>query len=347
MKAVVYERFGVAPTLQRVADPAPEIHGVVIKVEASGVCRSDYSGWKGHDPVINLPHVPGHELAGVVEAVGRDVKHWKVGDRVTVPFVGGCGTCPQCHTGNQQVCDNQFQPGFTHWGSFAQFVGVHNADLNLVGLPDEMDFATAASLGCRFVTSFRAVVDQGRVGPGQWIAIHGSGGVGLSAIMIARSMGARPIAIDVSADSLELAKSIGAEETINADQTEDVVEAVRQITKGGADVSIDALGIESTCVNSVRSLKKRGRHIQVGWMLGDASTPPIPMDFVMGNELEIIGSHGMQAHGYGTMLDMIKRGELTPQKLIYEEINLEASIDALANFDQINRAGISVITDFN
>ena len=346
MKAVIYEKFGVAPTLQDLDDPAPEIHGVVIKVEASGVCRSDYSGWKGHDPVINLPHVPGHELAGVVEAVGRVVKNWKVGDRVTVPFVGGCGACPQCHTGNQQVCDNQFQPGFTHWGSFAQFVGVHNADLNLVGLPNDMDFATAASLGCRFVTSFRAVVDQGRVGPGQWIAVHGCGGVGLSAIMIARSMGARPIAIDVSAGSLDLAKSVGAEETINANDIEDVVDAIKQITNGGADVSVDALGIESTCVNSVRSLKKRGRHIQVGWMLGDASTPPIPMDLVMGNELEIIGSHGMQAHRYGIMLDMIKRGDLAPQKLIYEEINLEASIDTLANFDNINRTGISVITDF-
>ena len=346
MKAVVYEKFGVAPTLQNLADPTPENHGVVIKVEASGVCRSDYSGWKGHDPVITLPHVPGHELAGVVEAVGRDVKIWEVGDRVTVPFVGGCGSCPQCHTGNQQICDNQFQPGFTHWGSFAQFVGVHNADLNLVGLPDDMDFATAASLGCRFVTSFRAIVDQGRVGPGQWVAIHGCGGVGLSAIMIARSMGARPIAIDVSQESLDLAKSIGAEETINANETIDVVEAVKQISKGGADVSIDALGIESTCVNSVRNLRKRGRHIQVGWMLGDASTPPIPMDLVMGNELEIIGSHGMQSHRYGVMIDMIRRGDLAPQKLIYEEIDLKASIDALANFDKNKRAGISVITDF-
>ncbi len=346
MKAVVYEKFGLAPTLQTVPDPTTATHGVVIKVEASGVCRSDYSGWKGHDPVIDLPHVPGHELAGVVEAVGRDVKNWNVGDRVTVPFVGGCGSCPQCHTGNQQVCDNQFQPGFTHWGSFAQFVEVHHADLNLVGLPDEMDFATAASLGCRFVTAFRAVVDQGRTGPGQWIAVHGCGGVGLSAIMIASAMGARPIAIDVSASSLKLAKSVGAVETINADETSDVVSAVKEITKDGVDISIDALGIESTCVNSIRNLRKRGRHIQLGWMLGDASTPPIPMDMVMGNELEIIGSHGMQAHRYGPMIDMIKSSALAPQKLISNEIDLEASIDALANFDGHHQAGITVITDF-
>ena len=347
MKAVVYEKFGVAPTIQNVPDPTAATHGVVIKVEASGVCRSDFSGWKGHDPVIELPQVPGHELAGVVEAVGKDVKSWNAGDRVTVPFVGGCGSCPQCHTGNQQVCDNQFQPGFTHRGSFAQFVEVHHADLNLVGLPDEMDFATAASLGCRFVTAFRGVVDQGRTGPGQWIAVHGCGGVGLSAIMIASAMGARPIAIDISESSLKLARSVGAEVAINVNETSDVVAAVKEITKGGADLSIDALGIESTCVNSIRNLRKRGRHIQLGWMLGDASTPPIPMDMVMGNELEIIGSHGMQAHRYGPMIDMIKSGALAPQKLISNKIDLQASIDALANFDNHHQAGISVITDFS
>jgi len=169
----------------------------------------------------------------------------------------------------------------------------------LVGLPDEMDFATAASLGCRFVTAFRGVVDQGRVMPGQWIAVHGCGGVGLSAIMIASAMGARPIAIDISQTSLEIAQSAGAEETINVNETNDVVAAVKEITKGGADLSVDALGIESTCVNSISNLRKRGRHIQLGWMLGNESTPPIPMDMVMGNEIEIIGSHGMQAHRYG------------------------------------------------
>ena len=346
MKAVIYEKFGLVPTIQNLPDPTPAAHGVVIKVEASGVCRSDYSGWKGHDPVINLPHVPGHELAGIVEAVGGDVRNWKPGDRVTVPFVGGCGACVECHSGNQQVCDNQFQPGFTHWGSFAQYVGVEQADLNLVGLPEDMDFATAASLGCRFITSFRAVVDQGRVGPGQWIAVHGCGGVGLSAIMIARAMGGRPIAVDISEESLSLAKDIGAEETVNATETDDVVAVVKELTNGGADISIDALGIQSTCVNSVRNLRKRGRHVQVGWMLGDASTPPIPMDLVMGNELEIVGSHGMQAHRYGVMMDMIQSGALNPQRLIFETIDLEASVDALANFDQHNRAGISVITDF-
>ncbi|MEO1233868.1 MAG: alcohol dehydrogenase catalytic domain-containing protein, partial [Myxococcota bacterium] len=188
MRAVVYERFEEAPSVCTVPDPSPPPHGVVVQVGATGVCRSDWHGWMGHDPDITPPHVPGHELAGTVVAVGSDVTRWRTGDRVTVPFVGGCGACPECHAGHQQVCHHQFQPGFTHWGSFAEYVALHHADLNLVALPEDMSFATAASLGCRFATSFRAVIDQGAVTAGQWVAVHGCGGVGLSAIMIARAV---------------------------------------------------------------------------------------------------------------------------------------------------------------
>ena len=182
MKAVLFEKFQERPRITTLDDPTPEPHGVVLKVEATGVCRSDWHGWMGHDTDIVLPHVPGHELAGVVQAVGKDVRNWQVGDRVTVPFICGCGACPECHAGHQQVCLHQEQPGFTHWGSFAEYVGIHRADLNLVALPEHIDFATAASLGCRFATSFRAVVDQGKVSAGHWVAIHGCGGVGLSAV---------------------------------------------------------------------------------------------------------------------------------------------------------------------
>ncbi|MBS0388110.1 MAG: alcohol dehydrogenase catalytic domain-containing protein, partial [Proteobacteria bacterium] len=222
MKAAVYENFREPLRVQRVADPVPPDDGVVIEVKATGLCRSDWHGWMGHDPDIRLPHVPGHELAGVVAAKGRGVTRWNVGERVTVPFVCACGVCVPCRNGNQQVCDDQFQPGFTHWGSFAQYVAIHRADTNLVRLPDEMTFETAASLGCRFATSFRAVVDQAQVAPGQWLAVHGCGGVGLSAIMIARAVGARVIAVDVADDKLSLARAIGAETTLNATDHTDV-----------------------------------------------------------------------------------------------------------------------------
>ncbi|MCC5779642.1 zinc-dependent alcohol dehydrogenase family protein [Nitratireductor sp. B36] len=346
MKAVLFESFAQAPQIATLPDPTPTTHGVVIRVQATGVCRSDWHGWMGHDPDIRLPHVPGHELAGTVEAIGRDVQRWKVGDRVTVPFVGGCGTCPECHAGHQQVCHNQFQPGFTHWGSFAEFVAIDQADLNLVALPETMDFVTAASLGCRFATSFRAVVDQGKVSAGQWVSVHGCGGVGLSAIMIAGALGANVVAVDIAEEKLELARQLGAVNTINATRVSSVAEAILDLTNGGAHVSIDALGHPETCFNSIQSLRRRGKHVQVGLMLAGHSTPQVPMARVIAHELEILGSHGMQAHRYDAMLTMIQAGKLAPDRLVGRQISLEESINALMQMDTFQSVGATVISRF-
>ena len=342
MKAMYYEAFNQQPVIRDLPDPIANDHGVVVKVLATGLCRSDWHGWVGHDPDITLPHVPGHELAGVIEAVGKDVKKWKKGDRVTVPFVCGCGLCPQCATGNHQVCDHQFQPGFTHFGSFAEYVAIHYADVNLVRLPDYLDYKTAASLGCRFVTSFRAVVDQANVSAGQWVAVHGCGGVGLSAIIIATALGANVIGIDIGDDKLELARQLGAVETVNSTGT-DPVEAVREISGGGAHVSIDALGHPETCFNSVANLRKRGKHVQIGLMLGEHTTPAIPMAQVIANELEIYGSHGIQAHRYDAIWDMIKHGTLNPKLLVGKTITLEQGIRGLMDMNSFNSIGITII----
>ena len=346
MKAVLFEKFQEAPRVVTLNDPTPEPHGVVLKVEATGVCRSDWHGWMGHDTDIVLPHVPGHELAGVVQAVGRDVRNWTVGDRVTVPFICGCGSCPECHAGHQQVCLHQEQPGFTHWGSFAEYVGIHRADLNLVALPEHIDFATAASLGCRFATSFRAIVDQGKVSAGQWVAIHGCGGVGLSAVMIASAVGANVIAIDIDEAKLALARELGAVQTINGIAVKNVPEAVIELTKGGAHVSLDALGHPQTCFNSIQNLRPRGKHVQVGLMLGDHATPQVPMAKIIGKELEILGSHGMQAHRYGAMLDMIGSGKLAPSRLVGRRISLAQAPEALMGMDRFQSVGATVITTF-
>ena len=346
MRAAVYKQFKQPLTIQNVPDPTPSEHGVVIQVRANGICRSDWHGWMGNDSDISLPHVPGHELAGVVEAGGKQVAKWKPGDRATVPFVGGCGKCPQCISGNHQVCDSQFQPGFTHWGSFAEYVFIDNADINLVRLPDKMDFVTAASLGCRFITSYRAVVDQGQVTGGQWVAVHGCGGVGLSAIMIANALGANIVAIDITDEKLDFAKSVGAVAAVNASKDADVVEAVQEITQGGAHVSLDALGSPVTCFNSITNLRKRGKHIQVGIMEEGEQTPPVPMGRVMAHELEIIGSHGMQAHKYAGMMAMIEAGKLPLEKLIGKTVTLEESLDELVNMDKFSGTGVAVINEF-
>jgi len=347
MKAAYYEQFCKEITIRELPDPIPSEDGVVVRVKATGLCMSDWHGWMGHDPDIVLPHVPGHELAGVIEAVGRGVGKWKVGDRVTLPFVCGCGTCPQCVSGNQQVCDDQFQPGFTHWGSFAEYVAIQRADLNLVHLPDDLDYVTAASLGCRFATSFRAVVDQGNVSAGQWVAVYGCGGVGLSAIMIAVALGACVVAIDISDQKLDLARSLGAQATINASNIINVVQYVVGITGGGAHVSIDALGSPETCINSISGLRKQGSHIQVGLLLADQRNPPIPMDQVVGKELRIFGSHGIQAYRYTDMLRMIQSGTLKPHKLIGKTIPLEQVPQELVIMDKFAALGVTIVNQFS
>ena len=346
MKATVYHTFAGPLSLEQVEDPVPPEHGAVIRVGATGLCRSDWHGWMGHDPDIRLPHVPGHEFAGVVEAVGPRVSNWTAGDRVTLPFVCGCGTCPQCMCGNHQVCDHQFQPGFTHWGSFAEFTAVDFADVNLVRLPDDLDFVTAASLGCRFVTSFRAIVDQGRVSAGQWVAVHGCGGVGLSAIMIANALGANVVAIDIDDEKLAFAQSIGAAAVVNAVRTPAVAEAVRDLSLGGAHVSVDALGSPATCTNSIECLRKRGRHVQVGLLLADESHPGVPMDRVIANELEILGSHGMQAHRYAELLAMIEASKLKPETLIGSTISLHDALTELPAMNRFGGTGVTVIDRF-
>ncbi|MEW9529692.1 zinc-dependent alcohol dehydrogenase family protein [Microbispora sp. NPDC049125] len=365
MRAVVYEAFGGEPRVREVADPAVPVDGAVIRVEATGLCRSDWHGWMGHDPDITaFPHVPGHELAGVVEAVGRDVTGPRPGDRVTVPFICACGRCRECASGNQQVCERQTQPGFTHWGSFAERVAVGHADVNLIRLPGGMDFPTAAGLGCRFATAFRAVVAQGRIGAGEWLAVHGCGGVGLSAVMIGVAAGARVVAVDVSPAALELAAGLGAAELVQIapyapgepdgiggrqgrDEPgehggpRDAAAWVREVTGGGAHVSLDALGSPGTCAASVGSLRRRGRHVQVGLLPGETV---LPMGRVIAHELEILGSHGMAAHAYPPMLDMIAAGTLRPGLLVTRTIGLDDAPAALTGLGGPAAApGITVI----
>jgi alcohol dehydrogenase len=344
MKALRYDEFKGPLRVVDVPAPTPSPAGVVVRVGATGVCRSDWHGWQGHDPDIALPHVPGHELAGTVEVVGPDVRNWHVGDRVTVPFVCACGTCPRCVAGDQQVCDNQTQPGFTHWGSFAELVALDNADVNLVALPDDLSFATAAALGCRYSTSYRAVVYQGRVQPGEWLAIHGCGGVGLSAVQIGAAHGARVIAVDVTIGALELATQFGAEAAVDAEgfDAKAVAAAVRDRTDGGAHVSIDALGSRATCQASVLSLRPRGRHVQVGLL---PKGVVVPMQRVIAKELEILGSHGMPAHAYPELLAMVASGALRPDLLARREIGLDEAADALRTLGAA--PGITVITRFS
>jgi alcohol dehydrogenase len=341
VQAVQYHAYGATPVLVDLPAPDCPADGVLIEVRATGVCRSDWHAWQGHDPVP-LPHVPGHELAGVITATGPEVTTRRTGERVTVPFVCGCGRCDYCAAGEAQVCPHQSQPGFTQQGSFAELVAVPAADLNVVPLPDDLDFVTAASLGCRFATSYRALTVHGRVRAGDWVAVHGCGGVGLSAVMIASALGARVVAVDVSGPALRLAGELGAQVLVEGGP--DAARRVVDASGGGAHVSLDAVGITDTAIASVSSLRPRGRHVQVGLLLGHDATPPLPMGAVVAKELEIYGSHGMAARDYPAMLELVASGAVRPDRLVGSVIGLADAGAALAAMSRpATSAGMTVV----
>ncbi|MFI8632826.1 zinc-dependent alcohol dehydrogenase family protein [Microbacterium sp. NPDC077663] len=341
MRAMIMDRIAGPLTVAEVPDPVAPDGGVVIEVHATGLCRSDWHAWVGHDDIA-LPHVPGHEFAGVVASVGRGVERWHVGDRVTVPFVCGCGRCEWCLAGDAQVCPNQEQPGFTHWGSFAERVAIHAADRNLVAVPEQISLAAAAALGCRFATAYRALTARARLRAGEWVVIVGAGGVGLSAVMIATALGARVIAVDRSASALEVARSLGAEHALLADGS-DIPAEVHSLTGGGAHVSVDAVGSEQTCADAVHSLRRRGRHVQVGLLPSASGLSAVPMARAIAWELDLLGSHGMAAEDYPGMLQLITRGALRPQDLVERTVSLAEAAELLPAMDTASPAGMTII----
>lgn len=345
MRGVLIEAFGESPRVAELPDPQCPDDGVVVRVAATGVCRSDWHAWQGHDPDVELPHVPGHELAGTVVAAGRTVRRWRAGDLVTVPFVCACGRCATCRSGEHQVCEQQTQPGFTHWGSFAELVALRHADVNLVAVPDGMTPAVAASLGCRFATAYRALGVHARVTAGDAVAVHGCGGVGLSAVMIAAADGARVVAVDPSPAARAAACELGAVVTLDPTglTPEEVAAAVVEAADGPVAASLDALGHPDTAVASVLGLRRRGRHVQVGLLLADHARTALPMDRVVAWELEVYGSHGMAAHEYPAMLARVASGELDPARLLGRVVGLDEAPAALAEVGTARHPRMTVV----
>jgi len=345
MKSVQFDSFGEPLYVADQAMPVPPQGGVVIQVKAAGLCRSDWHAWQGHDPDITVfPHIPGHEFAGIVHAVGEGVATLKVGDRVVFPFVCGCGECTWCESGNAQVCPDQWQPGFSGPGTYAEYVAIPRADFNAIVLPDAVSFDVAASLGCRFATSYRAIKHVAEVQPGETVAVFGCGGIGLAAIMIAAASGAIVVAVDVNVEALALASQVGASHVFNAAEG-DVATAIREVFPGGVDVSVDALGSIPTAKSAVESLRVQGRHVQIGLLLpakiGDKAT--VPMHVVIAKELQVLGSHGMAAAAYPEMLADIAAGVIDPGQFITHRIPLDTVPDALAQMSTGTEPGVTII----
>ena len=347
MRAAMITEYQRPLEITNVADPELPTDGIIMKVRATGVCRSDWHTWMGHyGDQVSLPMIPGHEMAGDVVEVGPDVTGLRPGDRVTVPFGLACGRCHTCLDGNHQSCRDQVQPSTDFSGSFAELVALPRANVNVVKLPEEVGYAEAASLGCRFITAFRGVVEQAATRPGDWLAVHGCGGVGLSAVMIAAAMGVNVVAVDIDDATLAMASRAGAAATVNATRSHNVPTEIVEMTGGGAHASMDALGSTVTCQNSILCLRPLGRHIQVGLMKDRHEHPEIPMGVVVAREIDIRGSRGMSPKNYPAIFNMIKSGVVAPKSLIGSELTLEEGADLLTRMDQFPGTGVAVITSF-
>lgn len=341
MRAAVYEQFEGPIAVVEVPDPSPAPGEAIVQVTAVGLCRSDYHGWHGTDPDIACPHVGGHEFVGRVVAVGAGVQRVRIDDRIMVPFVCGCGECEPCRAGQHQVCRRQEQPGFTRWGAFAQFTTIPYADVNAVHVPESVSDEAAALVGCRVSTAYRGVVEQGRLAAGEVLAVHGCGGVGLAAIAFGRALGARVVAIDVSAEALELARSVGADDLLDASAVGSVDEAVHDLA-GGAHVSVECLGHTVTAANSVRCLRPLGRHVQIG--LFPAPTADFPISRVIRDELEVLGVHGLSASRIPQVLAMVADGSIDPTAVVRQRLSLDDVPVALPAMGRFATPGVSLVT---
>lgn len=348
MRALVLT--GLQQDLEVLEMPDPRlgsVRDVIIRVEANGVCRSDWHLWMGDwswsGLELELPHIMGHEFAGVVEEVGTEVATLRPGDRVIVPHAHGDGSCEHCLNGFNNVCENVSFAGTNYWGGYGQYVNVPDGDRNLIRLPDNVDYDTAASLGCRFMTAFHGVLDQASVSPGEWISVHGCGGLGLSTVHIASAIGANVIAVDINPEALALASSLGAVATVNPSDG-DVSEQIHQITQGGAHVAVDALGITATCQAAAGSLRKKGRLLQMGLTSQEeAGLIPLPIDAIVLQELTVVGAANMPIGRFPDMMRLIEHEKLRPEKLITRRVGLEQAGDAVMGMGKFSGTGVTVL----
>ncbi len=343
MRAAVVRDFNEDLSIETVEDPSCPENGVVLEVAACGVCRSDFHGWVGGHPKVTNGSILGHEYCGTVVEAGAQAKY-SVGDKLIAPFILGCGDCPACQTGHSNTCESAIVPGFGAPGAYAEYVAVP-FDHNLVHLPETMSEALAAGLGCRVTTAWHALSDRANVRAGEWVAVHGTGGIGLSALLLAKMLGARVVVVDVVQEKLDHALTLGADAAVNA-AIENVPDAIREITKGGAQVSLEALGIAQTTNASVECLATLGRHVHVGMPAGDGMME-VNMRLIYSKQLAFYGTRGMPAWKYPSLLEMIERGDVDLTPMLDREVTLSGASAELRAMKGPTRPGTAVITDFS
>lgn len=343
MRAAVLREYNAPLSLETVPEPQCPPDGVVLQVEACGVCRSDWHGWTGEHPRVKPGQIQGHEYCGTVVEAGSQAAY-RVGDKVIAPFILACGACPACRSGEQTVCADQRLPGFVEPGAFAEFLAVPR-DHNLARLPETMTPTLAAALGCRVTTAWHALTGRADLKAGEWLAVHGTGGVGLAAMLLGKAIGAQVVVVDIVPEKLDHALSLGADAALNA-RDGIVAEAIRDLTDGGAHVSVEALGIAATTNASIECLRPLGRHVQVGMPVGHTARMDVNMNAVYMGNLALYGTRGMPAWRYPSLLGLIERGGVDLSPMISREIGLDSVSDELAAFNGPTAPGVAVVTRF-
>ena len=355
MRAAVFQGVGEPLEIEEVDVPDCGNEEIRVETEACGICRSDWHAWQGDWEWIGVMPTPGlvfgHEPVGTVVEVGDSVDTIEVGDRVTNPFQLGDGSCHHCRSGHSNRCERGVPMGFVRFqkGAFAEQYTVRYADTNAIVLPEAVDPVDVAGLGCRFATAFHGLVHRVDVTPGDWVAVHGCGGVGLSAIHVADVLGANIVAVDIQPSKLDRARDLGADRTIDATDVEDVPQAVKQDTEGdgGVDVSVDALGIAETVQNSINSLGKGGQHLQIGMTTSEeGGSVEIPVDRMVYDERSFHASYGMPSVEYDEILRLMAEDRLEPGRIVGETVTLEEVPDVLERLDDFQTAGIPVCSEF-
>ena len=334
MKAAVFYGADQPFKLEEVPTPEPGAGEVLVKVAACGLCHTDLHYTDHGVPTFKPPPmILGHEISGTIAKTGPSVEGWQPGARVLLPAVFGCGECAMCRTGRENICEQMVMFGNNVDGGYAEYVLAPAKDV--FALPEEIPLVEGAIIADAITTPYHAVVNRGRVKPGDQVVVFGCGGIGLNVVQMAAALGANVIAVDILDEKLDWAKKFGAGAVVNSSKVERVDKEIRILTGGGADIGFEAIGNPAVQEETFASIRTGGRFVVVGF----ASKPmTLNTGKVMYREMEIIGSLGCRAVDYPRVLDLARQGKIQVKEMVTARFPLD---DINQAFDHI-RAGKGV-----